>query len=250
VLAAYRAETLHPTRPRFVLRAATKMDISQKLYDNDGNSAVVGLVPQSARTVLDVGCGAGANARLLLQRNADTHIFGLTGSPSEAERARATMRACWVVDLERELPSEVAAMTFDCIVMSHVLEHLTRPEQLVARCAALLKPGGTCVIAVPNVLNWRDRLAFARGHFEYRDGGTLDSTHLRFYTYETAARLLLAEAPELSLAGQGVTGSVPLWVLRHHILTAAARAKLDRWGCARWPNLFGSEVLLRAERRR
>jgi SAM-dependent methyltransferase len=223
-------------------------DISEKHYDNEGNADVIALVPASARTVLDVGCGAGSNAALLLRSDPDKRIYGITGSESEAAQARRHMVRCWVSDLEGPLPAELAALRFDCIVLSHVLEHLRDPAALLARLSTQLEPGGHCIIAVPNVMNWRERAQFLAGKFEYQKNGTLDETHLRFFTYYSAPRLLLAASPELRLVRTRVTGNVPLWVARRHLLPASVSQKIDRLGCERWPNLFGSQILIEAER--
>ena len=64
------------------------LSVAEKVYHNRGNADVVALVDRSARKVLDVGCGAGDNAVLLRQRDPDTLIYGITGSPSERRLAR------------------------------------------------------------------------------------------------------------------------------------------------------------------
>lgn len=229
------------------MRPAMYQDISEKVYDNEGNADVVALVPASARTVLDVGCGAGSNAALLLRRDPGKRIYGVTGSASEAELARRHMVQCWVADLEAPLPVELTALRFDCIVLSHVLEHLRDPAALLARLSTQLEPGGRCVIAVPNVMNWRERAQFLAGKFEYQKTGTLDETHLRFFSYYTAPRMLLAASPSLRLVRTSVTGSVPLWIARRKLLPAKVSHKLDALGCQLWPNLFGSQILIEAE---
>jgi 2-polyprenyl-3-methyl-5-hydroxy-6-metoxy-1,4-benzoquinol methylase len=223
-------------------------DISEKVYDNEGNADVVALVPESARSVLDVGCGAGSNAALLRRRDPEKRIYGITGSASEAERARQHMVQCWVADLEAPLPAELTALRFDCIMLSHVLEHLRDPAALLGRLVSQLEPGGRCVIAVPNVMNWRERTQFLAGKFEYQKDGTLDETHLRFFTYFTAPKLLLTASPELRVLRTSVTGSVPLWVMRRSVLPTVVSQKIDALGCQLWPNLFGSQILIEAER--
>ena len=93
---------------------------------------------------------------------------------------------CYVADLEDGLPAEARKHRYDCIVFSHVLEHLRAPEQLVRESVGVLTDDGVVLIAVPNVLIWRQRIDFMRGRFEYTDTGVLDRTHLRFYTFKSA----------------------------------------------------------------
>ena len=39
----------------------------QKIYSNSGNNDVLELIPAGAKYILDIGCGDGANARLLIK---------------------------------------------------------------------------------------------------------------------------------------------------------------------------------------
>jgi SAM-dependent methyltransferase len=219
-------------------------ELTERVYRNSGNAAVVDLVDPAAVSVLDVGCGCGDTARLLLARDPHKRIFGITASSAEAEIARRELEACWVADLEDELPASALQQQFDVVILAHVLEHLREPERVLKRLICCLKPGGSCVIAVPNVMVWRQRWLFLRGRFEYQRDGVMDETHLRFFSYETAFGRLCSETPELRMVQARVTGSVPLWVLRRHVLPQPIAARLDAWGCATWPNLFGAEVLL------
>ena len=156
------------------------------------------------------------------------------------------MQGCWVGDLESGVPEAVAARHYDAIIAAHVLEHTRDPSAVLKRLAALLAPGGSLVVAVPNVLSWRQRWLFLRGRFEYQQSGPLDETHLRFFTYHTAERYLFAATPELRVVHKSVTGNVPLWGLRRHLLPAGARSAIDAWGCRAHPNLFGDEILISA----
>jgi SAM-dependent methyltransferase len=223
-------------------------DVSEMTYENNGNGDVVGLVPDHARKILDVGCGAGGNARLLKTRTPQAHITGVTASQGEARAASDSLDRCFVHDVEAEPPSELTRMPFDTIIFSHVLEHLRRPEQVVRRFSELLEPAGTMVIAVPNIAWWRERVSIALGRFEYTDGGTMDSTHLRFFTVDSAPRLLLSNAPVMKVTHVGVTGSVPLWPLRRVKRARRFCESLDLLGCKVRPNLFGSQILIRARK--
>lgn len=217
-----------------------------RVYSNSGNAALVDLLTDEPRAILDVGCGAGDNALLIQRRHPDAKIYGITRSPSEAALAGLHMTACWVADLEQTLPPEVSERTYDAIIFSHVLEHLRDPAEVVSRASEMLRPGGACIIAVPNVLAWAQRAEFLMGRFEYETAGTMDETHIRFFTYQTAPVYLLAKSPALKVESVSVTGAMPLWILRRHVFPAAISAGLDQLACRIWPNLFGSEVLIKA----
>jgi SAM-dependent methyltransferase len=220
-----------------------------RVYANAGNPALLDLLPAGCRRVLDVGCGAGDNAALLAIREPGCSVHGITQSRAEAELARARLERCWVFDIERPWPAELDGERYDALIFSHVLEHLREPSAVLARFCRLLGPGGSVLIAVPNVLSWRQRLRFSLGRFEYEDSGVLDATHLRFFTYRTADALLLADAPGLALVTKTVSGSVPLGWLRRSVLPARASSAIDALGCRWRPNLFGAQILLKATRR-
>jgi 2-polyprenyl-3-methyl-5-hydroxy-6-metoxy-1,4-benzoquinol methylase len=218
-----------------------------RVYQNEGNPPLIDML-SDAQQVLDVGCGAGDNARLILSRMPECRIYGITHSEPEALIAGKWMRECWVIDLETALPDH-SGQPFDAMVFSHVLEHLRHPDEVLHRYGSLLKKGGEVLIAIPNILSWRMRIQFLLGGFEYQSSGVLDDTHLRFFTYFTADRFLLSKSPEFELISKTVTGSVPLWFLRRHILPASWRERIDNWGCRHWPNLFGYQILLKLVKR-
>jgi SAM-dependent methyltransferase len=223
------------------------LPLSKRVYENSGNPLVIDQIDPGCRRVLDVGCGAGDNARLLKSRLPDCEVFGITQSETEAERARAYMTRCWVGDIGDEIPHYLEQERFDCIVFSHVLEHLGHPAEVVGRLSTLLHEGGQVVIAVPNVMFIKMRLQFLRGDFEYSpEGGILDDTHLHFYTYFTADRYLLGGSADLRLTKKLVDGYVPQLLLRGRVIPHAMGSAIDRWGLRHWPNLFGYQIVLAA----
>ena len=221
-------------------------DSRDRIYKNHGNTGLLALLDDDPSKVLDVGCGAGDNAALIMAKYPACEIHGVTHSAAEAAIAGKSMSACWVFDIEKEIPAELAAVKFDAVIFSHVLEHLRDPAAIVSKFAGLLLRRGCVVIAVPNTLSWAMRWQFLRGDFEYRPEGVLDDTHLRFFTFLTADRYLLAKSPQLELVSKSVTGSVPLWLLRRHVLPQRWSTGVDRLGCRMWPNLFGDQVLIKA----
>jgi len=209
------------------------------------NSGLLSLVRREWMDILDVGCGAGENAEALKATNPSRRIFGITMSPEEQALARPHMDRCWVADIERELPAELEGKRFDAILFSHILEHLKQPASALARFTGYVKDGGYVLISLPNILFYRQRITFLFGRFEYEKRGPMDATHLRFFTYRTAGRYLIAPIPELTLVKENVQGNFPLNGLRL-LFGKQLSAFLDRLGCRLMPNLFGREILIEA----
>ena len=94
------------------------------------------------------------------------------------------------------------------------------------------------------------RLQFLRGDFSrYKSTGVLDDTHLRFFTYFTADEYILSESSDLDLTDKRAHGSVPLWLLRRHVLPRTLSENIDQWACVHWPNLFAGQILMLALKR-
>lgn len=198
------------------------------------NREVLARVPAGAARVLDVGCGTGALGRELKAVRAGREVVGVTHSEDEAGEARRHLDGVLVRDLNEFDPRE--AGSFDCVVCSHVLEHLYRPERLLGALRGALAEGGRLVVALPNTLHWRQRVEFARGRFRYTDGGLMDATHYRFYDWTTARSLLVGSGFALDAAE--ACGGFPL----SRFVPLAGRA-LDRAALSAAPGLFGFEFV-------
>lgn len=215
-------------------------DIRYRVYENTGNAALLALAPPVPGRALDCGCGAGANARLL--RENGWEVTGITLSPGERELAAPHCARVVLADLEESLPDEVGS-GYDLVVLSHVLEHLRRPERVLAAVKRLLRPDGVVLVALPNFLFYPIRLRVLVGRFEYERDGILDETHLRFYTFASGAALL--ERSGLRLLDAHAEGGFPLWRIRN-LLPGAVVARIDAFACRWRPGLFGRQSLYRA----
>lgn len=100
---------------------------------------------------LDIGCGSGRFLRAL--RLDGWEVAGLELNDNTATAARKVYGLTVETSLEA-----FADKSFDLITITHVLEHIRDPHQMLAECARLLKPGGVIAVAVPNIESWQARL--------------------------------------------------------------------------------------------
>jgi 2-polyprenyl-3-methyl-5-hydroxy-6-metoxy-1,4-benzoquinol methylase len=140
--------------------------------------------------VLEVGCGAGATGRRLLQTGKARWVTGIELMEVQAEMARQVLNEVLVGDISQlALPWPPAS--FDCIIAGDVLEHLADPWNILKILQPLLAANGTLITTIPNVRYWPVVLDLVfRGEWLYRVEGVLDQTHLRFFTRRSAVRLL------------------------------------------------------------
>lgn len=119
--------------------------------------------------VLDVGCG---KARFLLDLTTQLKSKGVSISRIAAvDLIRATpnfhSQLSPPLDFVQQsvdgVPLPFADASFDLVSCNHVLEHVFKTEALVREFRRVLDPAGFCVIGVPNIAAWMNRLAFLFG---------------------------------------------------------------------------------------
>jgi 2-polyprenyl-3-methyl-5-hydroxy-6-metoxy-1,4-benzoquinol methylase len=220
-----------------------KHHLDEKVYDNRGNREVLRAVPAQATTVLDVGCGAGGNARILAQlgKIAD----GITLSDEEAREIKPFMRQVWIHNLEEGLPAGARREAYDCVLCSHVLEHIVYPEKLLADIRQCLAQGGRLVVALPNLLYHWNRVQLLRGCFEYTNEGVMDYTHVRWYTFTSAQRMLAGHGFVVETAI--VEGRFPLPGIRRFVPWTVL-GRLDDWAGRTFPGLCGYQMIFVARK--
>lgn len=163
-------------------------------YENP-RPEIQALVPLDARRILDLGCSSGALGAALKARQG-CEVVGIELDPAYAADARERLDEVFEGDVETADAGPLGR--FDCLIAGDVLEHLRDPWSALARYAALLDPGGTAVISVPNVRYWETFWQLGwKGTWPRRAEGIFDQTHLRWFTYRNAWELMEAAGLEV-----------------------------------------------------
>lgn len=140
------------------------------------------------KIVLEVGCSSGYVSSKLKENNC--RVYGIE---LDTDAAKAAMEHCENVlnaDIEKVEKLPYPFNQFDVILFGDVLEHMRCPETVMKKLKPYLKKEGFIVVSLPNITYWSVRLKILMGKFEYTEHGILDSTHLRFFNYKSAIRLL------------------------------------------------------------
>ena len=162
---------------------------NQDTYYNRERPSIVGLVRTAPNAVLDLGCGAGAVGRRLLQEGKASSVVGVELFAAAAQEAARHYSAVHTGDIE-EMTLPYAAH-FDYVLCGDILEHLKDPYSIVKKIHGWLKDDGRLVCSLPNVRHWKvlADLAF-HGAWDYQDAGVMDRTHLRFFTRRSCFNML------------------------------------------------------------
>jgi SAM-dependent methyltransferase len=103
--------------------------------------------------LLEIGIGSGEMLASLRERG--WQVQGVDTDPDAVNNAQAKGLTVHLGTLEQQSFPE---SSFDGIVMSHVIEHIPSPTELLRECHRLLKPGGTLALVTPNATSWGHRL--------------------------------------------------------------------------------------------
>ena len=103
--------------------------------------------------VLEVGAGDGKLVAAM--RAAGLDARGIDPSPAACAAARSIGVEVANVGIDE---AELPAASEDAVVVWHALEHLDRPGEALARIRGWLRPGGSLVVAVPNLASLQARI--------------------------------------------------------------------------------------------
>ena len=168
-------------------------------YHNRARAEVLAFIPESAQSILDVGCSEGNFGNLLIQKGKS--VWGIEPEKDCIPLCKKNLTGIFLGSFsdflarrERQKRDKAAEpifhQPFDCVVFNDVLEHLVDPWEALRATLSLLSPSGCIVASIPNVRYYKvlKQLLFKKD-WPYADAGILDRTHLRFFTEKSILRL-------------------------------------------------------------
>jgi len=178
------------------------------------------MLPDRTARILDVGC---ANGGLLvsLQRLGFSQLLGLDPSPACVANTRARgieAVAGWLTDPPQDMGQ------FDCVILSHMLEHVREVRSALRSAGALLRPGGCIYVEVPDATRYVDYLFCPFQEF--------NTERINHFSITCLANLLSWAGLRLEVAGRKLIEAAPE-VPYPVIYGLAVRAK-EPVGAVRW----------------
>ncbi|MFM1769410.1 MAG: hypothetical protein RJA22_1939 [Verrucomicrobiota bacterium] len=135
--------------------------------------AVKRLLRQKSRStiqLLDVGCGKGLFLRDFARAAKNRHQVSrvqATGIDLVRSPGEFFSEICEDFEfIQQNLDGQVLPLpdqSFDFVCCNQVLEHIFETEKLVREFRRVLRPEGVCVISVPNIAAWVNRVLFLFG---------------------------------------------------------------------------------------
>lgn len=122
---------------------------AQKKYGERLRNAIRDLAPK-ARTVVEVGCGAGGALAIL--KDAGMNVFGCDHSERLIEFGQTrNLNQLAVGDITRLLESFPTFKTADVVYLHHVFEHICHPRDFLLSCRSIINRSGILIAIVPDI---------------------------------------------------------------------------------------------------
>ena len=135
-------------------------------------------VPARRGRTLEIGCGEG---RFIGALAGVEESWGIEPSSAAAiaERRLTQVVHATFDEAEPKLPIGY----FDVVICNDVIEHMPDHASFFNRVAKFIAPGGMIIGSIPNVRHYVNMIEYlVKKDWCYTDIGTLDRTHLAFFT--------------------------------------------------------------------
>jgi SAM-dependent methyltransferase len=166
-------------------------------YDNV-NTTLVELVSDKAKRICEFGCGAGAFARAVKNRNPHVHYVGVELMADQLAAASTVLDVALCKNLDHagdwaadtEMAAALPFDSFDHVIFGDVLEHLYDPQKALSQASLRLVSGGSALVCIPNVQHWSVFAQLVKGSWPQADAGIFDRTHIRWFALDDMVLLL------------------------------------------------------------
>ena len=108
---------------------------------------------QGEGRILDIGCGNGRALSLLKERGWDTYGVEVNSQAVDIARDKLNLK----VQLGNISDVEFQNNFFDVVIMTHSLEHMANPKEILRKVNRILKVGGTLIVTIPNADSFEAR---------------------------------------------------------------------------------------------
>ena len=153
-------------------------------------------LPQSDIVVLDVGCGnhSPSLAKRYL-RNCVYHGLDLNNEYNNDSNDFASMDHFYKINLDASDLNTISDHCYDCIIFSHVIEHLQNGLEVLERLIRKLKQGGIIYIETPSSRSLK--MPRMQGSLNFWD----DPTHVKIYPLHELTNTVTEKGCKLLRAG-------------------------------------------------
>lgn len=157
------------------------------------NSILDLISPTANQHILDVGCGNGWLAAILLEKG--YNIYGIDASESGIQIARQSHPDRFFVQNidDQLLPEAIRKIPFDTIISTEVIEHLYDPRAYVTFCKHILKSGagsGELILSTPYHGYLKNLALSLSGKMDAHFTALWDGGHIKFWSRKTLRQLL------------------------------------------------------------
>lgn len=153
---------------------------------------VESLLTSNIKTVLDVGCSIGTLGASI-KENFNASVTGIEIDEEMADVARSKIDHVIISGATEAFSNKMLCdQKFDTIIFADVLEHLVDPWRTISLSTNHLNEDGFIIASIPNIRFFHTLFhLIVKGKWPYRDRGTHDRTHLRFFTISNIQDLFL-----------------------------------------------------------
>ena len=164
--------------PRIALKSMDYEDYWEKMQDIGikERTRIFSRIIKPGSRVLDIGCGTGANLKYLVEKN-NIIAEGIDVSSTAVAAAQNRGIKAWVADVTQD--KFRVNEGYDYIIISELLEHLPKPEDLLLKIRNSFK--SNLILSVPNIGLYKHRLRLFLGRFPVQ-WAFHPGEHLRFWT--------------------------------------------------------------------